>query len=229
MTSISDAIGDTAVQEIVHPRALQEPSESFLASTRRYLEAKGWTRAVAGDEDFEAACRAWGLCMCNPAGIYVWGRFGCGKTAFLRLLRPLINAHFVSLGDPDCAKCLTDDVWIRDALESNVILDDLGAESGFSDYGVKRDLVGEFIMRYYAARVGRTDSQIGSRPCRVGRTDRRQGAAPRFGRRRRLLISTNLSGEELVQRYTMRISSRIKELCIPLHLKGNDKRKWGGA
>ena len=208
MTSISDAIGDAAVQEIVHPRALQEPSERFLASTRRYLEAKGWTRAVAGDEDFEAACRAWGLCMYNPAGIYVWGRFGCGKTAFLRLLRPLLNAHFVSLGDPECAKCLTDDVWIKDALESNVILDDLGAESGFSDYGVKRDAVGEFIMRYYADRAkDRTAS----------------------GRRRRLLISTNLSGEELVQRYTMRISSRIKELCIPLHLKGNDKRKWGGA
>ena len=70
MTSISDAIGDTAVQEIVHPRALQEPSESFLASTRHYLEAKGWARAVAGDADFEAACLAWGRTFHNNLGIF---------------------------------------------------------------------------------------------------------------------------------------------------------------
>ena len=36
-----------------------------------------------------------------------------------------------------------------------------------------------------------------------------------------------ISREEVAQRYTLRVTSRIKELCLPLHLAGGDKRKWG--
>jgi len=35
-----------------------------------------------------------------------------------------------------------------------------------------------------------------------------------------------LAGEELAERYTARLTSRIKELCIPLHIRGADKRRW---
>ena len=45
----------------------------------------------------------------------------------------------------------------------------------------------------------------------------------------RLFVTTNLTGEELAERYTARLTSRLKELCIPLHLKGADKRKWSAA
>ena len=40
------------------------------------------------------------------------------------------------------------------------------------------------------------------------------------------LGTTNLSGEELEARYTMRVCSRLKDLMVPLHLKGGDKRRW---
>ena len=200
---------DSAVQEIVSPREWKEPTESFLGSTRRYLERNGWMREVAGDADFEAACRAWGMCIYNGLGIFAYGKYGCGKTALMRLFHPLLKpSHFVPLGDPECVKCLTDGEWLADAMDCNVFLDDLGAESAFSNYGVKRDAVGEFILRYYAQRV---------------RERGKEGPA------RRLFITTNLTGRELAERYTMRITSRIKELCIPLHLKGSDKRKWGAA
>ena len=42
----------------------------------------------------------------------------------------------------------------------------------------------------------------------------------------RLYVTTNLSGEEMVERYSSRVCSRLKELCNPLHLTGGDKRKW---
>ena len=43
----------------------------------------------------------------------------------------------------------------------------------------------------------------------------------------RLFVTTNLAGEELEARYTMRVCSRLKDLMVPLHLKGADKRRWG--
>ena len=47
----------------------------------------------------------------------------------------------------------------------------------------------------------------------------------------RLFVTTNLTGEELAERYTVRLTSRLKDLTIPLHLTGGDKRQWtkGGA
>ena len=45
----------------------------------------------------------------------------------------------------------------------------------------------------------------------------------------RLYVTTNLSGEEMVERYSSRVCSRLKELCLPLHLKGADKRRWSAA
>ena len=200
MTSLSEVDLDGVVRGIVSPRELTEPTESFLDSTRRYLERMGWTRAVAGDEDFEAACRAWGVCMHNGLGLFVHGRYGCGKTSLMRLFRPILKrSHFVPLGDPEVLGCLSDGEWTADALDSDVFLDDLGAESAVTDFGVKRELAAEFIVRYHQRGKGR------------------------------LFISTNLTGEEIAERYTARLTSRIKELCIPLHLKGRDKRRWAAV
>ena len=80
-----------------------------------------------------------------------------------------------------------------------MILDDLGAESAVTDYGIKRETAAEFVVRYHQRGGGR------------------------------LFVTTNLTGEEIAERYTARLTSRIKELCVPLHLKGADKRKWGAA
>ena len=68
-----------------------------------------------------------------------------------------------------------------------------------TDYGIKRELAAEFIVRYHQVGEGR------------------------------LLITTNLTGEEIAERYTARLTSSIKELCLPLHLKGADKRCWAKA
>ena len=229
MTSLSDLNLDTVAREIAETPPPQEPSPELVAKAGAYLERRGWTRAVAGEADFAAASLALARCSldglsggANPPGeprldgdvsphlqparrrgIFAFGRYGCGKTALMRAIKPLFRpVHFVPLNDPECAALMNLDLWPNwnaDAMRCSVILDDLGAESAVTDYGIKRELAAEFVVRYHQVGEGR------------------------------LLITTNLTGEEIAERYTARLTSRIKELCIPRHLKGADKRHWEKA
>jgi hypothetical protein len=206
MTSLSDIDLDTVVREIAETPPPPEPSSELVAKAGAYLERRGWLRETAGDADFAAASLALARCSVQRRGIIVFGRYGCGKTAFMRAIRPLFEpVHLVPLNKPEFAELMDAEVWPNwnaDAMRCSVILDDLGAESAESDYGVKREYAAEFAVRYHQGGQGR------------------------------LFITTNLTGEAIAERYTARLTSRIKELCIPLHLTGADKRRWaskGGA
>ena len=98
--------------------------------------------------------------------------------------------------------------WNAEAMRCSVILDDLGAESAITDYGIKRETAAEFVVRYHRQRMAERVAD---------------------GPTRRLFVTTNLTGEQIAERYTARLTSRIKELCIPLHLKGADKRRWANG
>jgi hypothetical protein len=210
VTSISDLDLDSVVREIVTPKPTPEPSPELVAKSGAYLERRGWTREIAGEEDFAAASRALARCIAQRLGIFVFGRYGCGKTAFLNAIRPLFRpVHFVPLNDPEFAELMDANIWPYwndDAIRCNVMLDDLGAESAGTDYGIKRETAAEFIVRFHRRQM----------------VDRDFGGVPL----RRLFVTTNLTGEELAERYTARLTSRIKELCIPLHIRGADKRRW---
>ena len=201
MTSLSEIDLDSVAREIASAPPPPEPSPELVAKAAAYLERRGWTRAVAGDADFDAASLCLARCSVQRRGIFAFGRYGCGKTAFLRAIRPLFSpARFVPLNDPEEAELMDADIWPNwnaDALRCNMMLDDLGAESAKCDYGVRHELAAEFVVRYHMRGRGR------------------------------LFLSTNLTGEELAERYTARLTSRIKELCLPLRLAGPDKRKWG--
>ena len=212
MTSLSEIDLNAVAREIAETPPPPEPEPELVAKAGAYLERRGWTKSVAGEDDFAAASLALARCAMGdtqpstlnhqPArlGIFAFGRYGCGKTALMRAIKPLFRpVHFVPLNDPEIAALLDEPEWIADAMRCNVILDDLGAESAVTDYGIKRELAAEFVVRYH-----------------------REGGG-------RLFVTTNLTGEEIAERYTARLTSRIKELCIPLHLTGADKRKWGAA
>ena len=203
MTSLSKLDINSVAREIAETPPPAEPSPELTAKAGAYLERRGWTRAVAGEADFAAASLALAQCSVQRRGIFAFGAYGCGKTAFVRAIRPLFEpVHFVPLNDPEYAEMMDLDLWPNwnaEAMRCSVILDDLGAESAITDYGIKRETAAEFVVRYH-----------------------RQGAG-------RLFVTTNLTGEQIAERYTARLTSRIKELCIPLHLKGSDKRRWGGA
>ena len=197
MTSLSDLDLDTVVREIAETTPTPEPSPELVAKAGAYLERRGWTRSVAGEADFAAASLALARCSVQRLGIFAFGRYGCGKTALMRAIKPLFRpVHFVPLNDPEIAALMDEPEWNADAIRCSVMLDDLGAESAVTDYGIKRETAAEFVVRYH-----------------------QRGRA-------RLFITTNLTGEEIAERYTARLTSRIKELCIPLHLKGADKRRW---
>ena len=204
MISISEIDLDSVMREIAAPVPEPEPTQELVAKCGAYLERRGWMKAVAGEVDFQAAALV--LAKCNVrkrCGIFVFGDYGCGKTAFLNAIKPLFApVHFVPLNKPEYAEMLNIDDWPNwnaDAMKCSVMLDDLGAESAQSDYGVKREYAAEFVVRFHQEGQGR------------------------------LFVTTNLTGEAIAERYTARFTSRIKELCIPLHLKGSDKRKWGAA
>ena len=206
MTSLSELDLDTVVREIAEVKPDPEPTQELVDKAAAFLERRGWTKEVAGEADFAAASLALARCSVSKRrGIFVFGKYGSGKTAFLKAVRPLFEPSiFVPLNDPEWAEVLDAELWPNwnaDALKGSIILDDLGAESAKSDYGVRRELAAEFVVRFHLRGSGR------------------------------LFVSTNLGGEELAERYTARLTSRIKELCLPLHLAGADKRSWakGGA
>jgi DNA replication protein DnaC len=185
--------------------ALAEPTDEMVRSMERRLSSAGWLREVAGERDFDAAARACAKVVANRrAGLFVWGGFGSGKTALVdalcsMLVRPPL---WVGLGCAEDAELLdagTWPCWNDEALGRCVVLDDLGAETTLSDFGIRRETAGEFVVRYHLRGTGR------------------------------LFVTTNLSGQELEERYTMRVCSRIKDLMVPLHLTGADKRRWGCA
>ena len=194
---------EAAARELAEESApLAVPTDAMVQSAERRLAASGWLREVAGERDFAAAARACAKVAANRrAGLLVWGGFGSGKTALVRALCSMLVKPpiWVDLGSPEKAELLDARVWPywNDvALGHCVVLDDLGAEATLNDYGIRRELAGEFVVRYHLRGMGR------------------------------LFVTTNLSGEELEARYTMRVCSRLKDLAIPLHLKGGDKRRW---
>ena len=161
----------------------------------------GFDMTTAGD-DFTPLCaaasKAFGITQPRRVGMIISGDYGCGKTFFVKCLK--LQAAFVDLTLAETVEWLDQHSGYQSSLdemcERNVILDDLGAENIKNEYGVKRDIVGEFIWRDHAEGKGR------------------------------LFITTSLRGPELLDRYGGRVVDRLKQLCVPFHMKGKSKRQW---
>ena len=169
----------------------------------RIVTGNGFSPEVCGSEDFglllDAAHKA--FCITEPrrVGMIISGDYGCGKTHFVKCLK-MGGARFIDLTLAETVEWLDQHGGYQSSLDEmcdcNVILDDLGAENIKNEYGVKRDIVGEFICRYHVRGKGR------------------------------LFITTNLRGPELLDRYGGRVVDRLKQLCVPVHMNGKSKRKW---
>ena len=172
---------------------------------REYLEKSGWTRAIAGEADFAAAVAAIKAADERRLGLLVSGGCGVGKTALVRAVARAFGHHrFVNLADREDVEKLSDEwqeLWSENLHEENVVLDDVGAELPENEFGVRIEPVAVFV----AARHSRC---------------LRKSPFPR------LFMTTNLSAGELDNRYGGRMYSRLKDLCVPLKLVGNDKRTW---
>ena len=169
----------------------------------RRLEANGWKRSVAGDADFDAAVAAVGQMVASGRGLIVSGEYGVGKTALARIVANMFGTAVfkVRLAIPDDLVRLTrswQEYYVENPYGQNTWLDDLGAENPVSEYGVRVERAGDFIVAWDELHDSGT----------------------------RLVITTNLTTAELDARYGGRVLSRLKDLCIPLRLAGRDKRRW---
>ena len=166
------------------------------------LENHGFMKSIAGEADFNAAVKACMIMAESPKlGLIVSGKYGVGKTKLIKAISSVMACRpiFVNLGDPNDLEKLTDewmDYYACNLYERNVILDDLGAEKPVNEFGVRSEIVADFIIRYHLYGKGR------------------------------LIISTNLNTAGVDDRYGGRVLSRLKDKCVPLRLTGNDKRNW---
>ena len=133
-------------------------------------------------------------------GLIVSGEYGVGKTALASLAARAFGGGVfkVRLAIPDDLDRLTRS-WQEYYLE-----DAASDKSEFYEselyvcYGVRLERAGDFIVTWHE--LHRTGT--------------------------RLVVTTNLTTAELDARYGGRVLSRLKDLCVPLRLVGEDKRKW---
>ena len=167
-----------------------------------YLEQHNWKKAVAGEEDFNKAARTIELMTSCGRGLIISGEYGVGKTSLARaIIAGLPEVLKVRMAIPSDLELLTPE-WESYCASScgsrHVFIDDLGAEPTINNYGVRIEAVGDYIVRFHALRKPHV----------------------------RLILTTNLTERELDARYGGRVTSRLKDLCVPLRLKGADKRTW---
>lgn len=201
-------VGESAASAFLNQPEPELSEEEKLARIEKHTEAiiqslgkAQWTREKAGD-DFDVGVKGVlkAIAMSTPkrkVGVIITGEYGCGKTMFVKAVFP--RARVVNCGLPEEVSYLNYMDYpdnTRELLASDVIIDDLGADSARKEFGNCNDYVGDFIFRYHL-----------------------------FGKGR-LLITTNLHGKELLERYGGRIGSRLKDLCVPIRFTGKDKREW---
>ena len=168
----------------------------------KILTQNGYSKEVAGadfDTLVDISVKAFNITNPRKVGLIITGDYGCGKTHFVKSLK-MSGARFIDLTICETVEWLDQHGGyassIDELCQADIILDDLGAENIKNEYGVKRDIVAEFICRYHTRGVVR------------------------------LFITTNLRGPELLDRYGGRVVDRLKQLCVPVRMTGKSKREW---
>ena len=182
------------------PKAHFEP-----ADLKRYylekLEANGWQSRIAGPANTAKILDALVTLKAHPhLGLLIGGKPGTGKSTLLAALPAICNGNkrFVALACDDL-EVLSDEYQMEigvNYLWCNMFIDDIGAELTKNDYGQLEEPVGRFLTRYEVMGQGR------------------------------IFATTNLTFEEVAERYGARLASRLKSLFVPIHLEGEDRRTW---
>ena len=162
----------------------------------KHLEACGFSRDIAGPDDFDKAVRAVCAMFEHGRGLFLTGAAGCGKTQLMRAVQRWLNPHTLNWvyvkepADIEYMRSRDDDI-----LKTNVYVDDIGCEEIIREYGNVVDVVGDFTQRYHYRGEGR------------------------------FFATTNLNSEEINQRYGTRMLDRILEMCVVMKFDGKTKRE----
>lgn len=176
-----------------------------VVPVEKLLTDAGFKRDVAG-EDFDLICRAFATIASIPnMGLLLTGSVGSGKTFAVKavvkgeIVRLTDKEDFLSL-EPAIDEDTGRTVWQHVQSGLDVILDDLGNEPVKSDYGVKVDVVADFILKWYTEKHER-------------------------GGKGRLYATTNLDAGQLTDRYGDRVTDRLFSMVCVVKLAGASKRR----
>ena len=171
---------------------------------RRWCEALchfGWNPKVAGLETAKLVLAAIAEMLKTGKGLLLSGEYGVGKTRLMKALYRCTNrpTFFIDLTDAEQIDKFTryyQEFYAIDPMKRYVFIDDMGNESHKNEYGEVHQYAEEFIVKYHLHGEGR------------------------------IFITTNYSLKEFDDRYGGRLTSRLKDLVVPVRLEGKDKRNW---
>jgi len=158
-------------------------------------------------EDGAALAAGLAIIRARPnVGLLFSGKPGNGKTTAARQ-HACEGAWFWDCGDadPECrAFIMGEDRFVTLGRNRNAIIDDLGAEETWNEYGTKHEPIGEWLWGLH------------KRWCRGEWTGR-------------LFITTNYTGKEVAARYGGALLSRLLEMCVPVRFVGRSLRSLAGT
>lgn len=168
-------------------------SSESIASVLCYY---GFSRSVAGEEEFARAVDAVQKMFLTGRGLLLSGAAGCGKT---RLMTAIMKSFrrggemFFYCKEPNDMRYLRGEC--DSVLDSNVYIDDMGSEEIVREFGNTVDVIGDFVQRYH------------------------------YRGRKRLFVTTNLTSGQINERYGGRVLDRLLEMCVVFKMSGRSKRE----
>ena len=175
----------------------------------------GYTKELAVD-DFQKILNAVSSIANSKtkAGLLLLGNVGCGKTTAIKAI--VQDYVFVNMPNPSDHGLLLPHVadrrvdggvyeregWWTIIDDENVIIDDLGNESIKKSFRNITDVFATFIMQFYPESYKNPNKEA------------------------RLFITSNLTEEQLEERYGIRTMDRVYEMCTPVTLLQKSHRKY---
>ena len=136
---------------------------------------------------------------CRKKGLLLFGQTGTGKTFAAKIIAAFRDINFFTSDDlMRIYQSNKDSFWEIIDEKKDLIIDDLGAEPTMNDFGMRFELFAQAITarhRLYEYRGIRT------------------------------IITTNLSGQAIKERYSERIYSRLRQMCETINATGEDLRQ----
>ena len=135
---------------------------------------------------------------CRREGLLFSGGVGAGKTWAGKVIAGFRGLHFYSADE--LLQDYMDDkaaFWEKTKKEETIVIDDLGIEVTMNDYGVRFEVMSQLLVARY-----RLYENHGTRT----------------------IITSNLTGKDMANRYGVRVYSRLKDMCKCVNVKGDDLR-----
>ena len=157
-------------------------------------------------------------------GLIIYGDVGCGKSFAIRAMYPKMQRIDCSL--PNAFDSLTTSDF------GDLIIDDLGVEEQKQDFGIRREMFSDHISQRSFKMMERKITDLIPVVKNIHYEETEEQLQERKSKYMaklnvgRLYITTNLSLEQIGEKYGIRTLTRLSEMCVPCEFKGKNKRTW---